>query len=172
MTYKKWNLEVTDSFHDIVLPHHSVAVTYSPEWQGLRLSVSFKSYESVRRTIGIGHAYIDAATTDNEHKCRLIRVRKLLNAIKTYSDEVDVPTAEIIWKHVDILTAILDGKDRDLIWDWHIARKQAFTMYQNVIGLFELMYTDLQIRSRRQGKKTELRYFLTILDEVISESTS
>lgn len=168
---KYWKVDAIDSLHDVQLPHGIHAVTYEPHWQGIRLSVSLKSMDSLRRTLGICKAYTTASVTDNEYKCRLFRVKNLLAAVKVYDIRCSVEKAEAIQDTIAEYGLMVAETDKHVIWDWHEARKQIPTMYNKARGLFDMMYAEFTLRATR-GKKKELRYFLAILNEVINGESS
>ena len=167
----RWRIEVIDSaISDQLLDNYDyTVVAYEPAWQGIRLSLSFKGYESVRRSIIICQTYIDKAPTSGERVRRLVRVKLLVTAIPVYDWRQDGESADLIQATMMQCNDAIDEVDRYIKWDWNDARTQAYYMYSNAHGMFQLMRRQLRNRrTRTRGPKTALHYFLAILDEVIN----
>lgn len=170
----KWTLNIYDALYpnENLNIHGYTASSYEPIWQGIRIGLSFKGYESVRRSVSICQAYIERAVEPRELVRRLIRVKLLVSAIPLYDRRQDAPSVDIIqtaMKGVDILIA---QTDHVLEWDWNTARTQAPHMYRNTYPMFKIMYSNLmERRGRTRGPKRALHYFLAILDEVINENS-
>ena len=166
----KWSYTIKDSgSQEDPKKHMLYAPMYEPIWQGIRLSLSFKTYDSIRRAIGLCKAYIMRADDANEYVLRLLRVRNVFIALPVYSPHVTANQAELVQSYAQEVNELLEETDYKFVWDWDTARTQARHAYIHQRAMFDQMYRDLRDRARKKGKKTELRYFLSILDEVINE---
>lgn len=170
----KWQVDVTDSGRDVDVSNHKyMVVTYEPSWHGIRLGLSFKSYEEVHKSIAMCQVYMDRAPSVDESLRRILRVRNLLIAIPVYDWRQQADSADLIQQTSLRLNALIDESDKHLVWDWNVARTQAYSMHTNAHGVFNLMHKQLRARrNRTSGPKVELHYFLDILNEVIDASSN
>lgn len=171
----KWTLNIIDSLYpekDFNI-HGLSSPCYEPIWQGVRLGLSFKGYESVRRSVTICQAYLERAVEPLEYTRRLIRVRNLLNAIPVYDWRQKPASVDIIQTATMGIEVLISQTDHIVEWDWNTARTQAPYMYRNSYSMFHIMHKDLKERTgRRQSPKRALHYFLAILNEVIDANST
>jgi hypothetical protein len=166
----KWKLKIHDSLYpELDLNLHGItAPVYEPIWQGIRVSLSFKSFESTRRSVAVCQAYLDKAVEPLEFTRRLVRVRNLLGAIPLYDQRQDGDSVDVIQVAQTQFKKLIEDGSYYLEWDWNTARTQLPHMHANTYPMFKLMHQTLRHRAMRPGPKYALRYFLEMIDEVIN----
>jgi len=170
----KWTLNIYDSkYPDLDLNLHGItAPVYEPSWQGIRVSLSFKNFESTRRSVAICQAYLDRAVEEKEFTRRLVRVRNLLGAIPLYDYRQDGDSVDVIQVAQIQFKKLIENGSYYLEWDWNVARTQLPHMYTNTYPMFKLMYASLKDRVNRGGPKRSLHYFMKMIDEVIDDEAA
>jgi hypothetical protein len=173
---KPERLHVFDSGKQIELPEHRIfAVTYEPLWQMVRANCGFRNVDEAHSSLAKLEAYIGQAEGQEQSALRLYRAGNLLNAlpigqtaksgihlISLTVEDLVLPYRSDIAKRV-----VLIGRPSE--WDWHTSRKQLRNLWKSEPKNLEAAYADLRKRAVRRDPKLELRYYMSMMEEVADE---
>ena len=161
-----------DSYEGMEFPNHRRwAVTYEPLWQAIRAECYFKTLVEAKEAVTRLDAYVGAASDEDERARRLFRYKTILTAIPLGTTG-QMGFQRIEYEAQDLIQAVRDRVEDQYsrsplmtLWDWHTARLQAIAMWETDPRALWRLRAPL-IRRARRGTKTELSYFLSILEIV------
>lgn len=139
--------------------------------------MNFRDAEGTTGSLAKLEAYLSLARGDEELRCRVFRVGNLLNSlplgVKNWDGISKVPyeTERLIvpYRRQIAERALAVGKPTQ--WDWHTSRKQLKIVVSEHPREFKAILTKLKSRAARKEPKTELRYYLTLIEEVTIGTT-
>lgn len=157
-------------------PHSIYACTYEPYWQRVRFTCAFKAADDCRASLARLEAYVLLTPRHLTHDIALKRWRvwNLLRSLALGAKDVNQIS---YFERVSVLLVLeyrkkvkeqLETDGYPFEYDWAVTRAGCNEMWQTAEGSIFLMALRTHLRTYRklrEGVKTELRYFLKILDE-------
>lgn len=170
---------VYDSFTGEEFPKHSMAaVSYSPLWQLVRLRCHFKTLDATRVAVATLDVYIGLSASKEERQYRAWRAANLLRAVPLATPSsigihyVDREVGSYMPTQTERLFKLTQEVGLPTYWDWAVTRREVLSLWQKTPELFMHCIKQkrgLVARRAHQGPKNELRYYLTICQDIMDE---
>jgi len=170
---------VHDSETGEEFPDQGIAsVSYSPNWQLVRMRCSFKTLDAARTTVATLDVYINRSTGLQEKQYRIWRAANLLRAIPLYNlspvgtRRTDREVGHFLPDQTLRFLQMTDEVGKPTEWDWAVTRQEALDIWLHhplkLRANCQSLYTKRGVVNST-SPKLELRYYLAICEAVMQE---